>query len=473
MKDKRITRIISVTVFIFLFSTCFFLTYRMLEWKDTYGNYLSSVKEMYATPKDTMELVFMGSSHTYGGVDPNFFWTEYGIPAFNMAISGQDKDSTVHSLLELLKKQNPKVVVVDVYALLWDRNEDMGNVYRNMLSLKVGKNSNELIRDYVEPEEQRKYFLRWPIVHTRYKELSVYDFYKNRASVVGRGFNYNFVQNPIAFDENAVACTDVEPISEKNEAWVLELEQIAKENGIELLFIQIPTVVSPQEQAILNGFETFTTERGIPYLDLNKHFHEIGLDVNADFVDKNHLNFWGAQKNTVYLANYLLNQYSFIDRQYEDGYELWDKNAEYEYHMLWGQSLENMPLEQYLSEVTAEPKVTTVLSLDGYYGATPTDWSIALAGLGLTEEDYQIYDGGKWVFQDGKKIDYIPNFENQTWSLDMNEFDTLSVATYLADEVIRGEINLNREQLGYSQDGLNVVVYDQVRNEVVSVRNFQ
>ena len=87
--------IIAVMVIIQVFS--------VLKWKDTNGDYLSSTRQLYATEKDLMDIVFMGSSHCYCGICPDVLWGNYGISAFNMTTSGQDKISSYHLLKETLK----------------------------------------------------------------------------------------------------------------------------------------------------------------------------------------------------------------------------------------------------------------------------------------------------------------------------------------------------------------------------------
>ena len=86
--------------------------YDILSWKDTSEAYLSSTKQLYSTEDDLMDVVFLGSSHCYCGISPDVLWGNYGISAFNMTTSGQDKISTYYLLKETLKTQSPDVVCV-------------------------------------------------------------------------------------------------------------------------------------------------------------------------------------------------------------------------------------------------------------------------------------------------------------------------------------------------------------------------
>lgn len=473
--DKKlyIKRAVSVVSFIAILCLVLYRVYEIVSWKDTEGDYSSTMTGLYSTPKDTMELVFVGSSHCYGGIDTEYFWSNYGIPAFNMCCSGQDKDSAYHQLKELLKTQSPQMVVVEAYAFLFERQEHIGNAYRNMLSMDFSKNSNELIRKYVEKENQLDYLLRWPIVHTRYRELQQYDFVQYEPSVFGRGHTYNLHTEEVGFDANIFYEPLVTEISDHNKEWIDELDKLSKEEGFDLMFVQIPSDVSSEQQYILNGCEEYLNLLGIPYLDLNKRMGEIGLNPKADFIDFNHVNYYGAEKTTEYLANYLMENYYFEPHDGEDEYELWDKSADYSYHFSWASELAAKDMGEYLKSVIKQKDVITVLTLDGWYSVTGTDWATALSDLKLREDPSKIEEGGTWIFRDGKLIAYIPQGEEQPqWALDINDTDTMVIKNYIRDTKQVTGIYINDEIKCGNNDGLNVLVYDEVMDKVVNTRHF-
>jgi len=472
-KKQIIIRISSVVAFVLVLLLVLNHVYDVVSWKDTEGNYLSTTQELYATPKDTMELVFVGSSHCYGGIDPNYFWTEYGIPAFDMCCSGQDKDSAYYQLKELLKTQSPKVVAVEAYAFLFERQEMVGNAYRNMLSLKFSPNANKLIKAYVEEEDQEDYLLRWPIVHTRYQELTKYDFYQYQPSVFCRGFNYNFYTQPIGLNPESPYYSEVTEISEHNKQWIDDLKKLSEEEGFELMFIEVTSDVSNDEQAIMNGVEQYLNEQGIVYMDLNKAAGAMGIDQNTDFIDYNHLNYYGAQKATAYIASYLLENYDLEAHDGDKGYELWDQNAEYAYHKVWADNLGRTDREEYISTITNTRDVIAVLSLDGYFGITGSDWAQVLGSYGLTENPEQIYDGGTWVIRNGKVISYMTNsIDEPMFAWDLNDTDTLVIKNIDDYGTPRTDININAKTSCQNTDGLNVLVYDEVLGEIVNTRHY-
>ena len=146
--NKALKSIARGVAFLILVVVLVVRTYDVLSWKDTLGDYLSSVEQLYATEDDMMDVVFMGSSHTYCSISPALLWGENGIAAFNMTTSGQDKDSTYHYLIELLKTQSPKVVCVELYGLTFDKHGVEGNQHRNMMGMPLSQNSIALIDEH-------------------------------------------------------------------------------------------------------------------------------------------------------------------------------------------------------------------------------------------------------------------------------------------------------------------------------------
>ena len=75
-----------------------------------------------------------------------------------------------------------------------------------------------------------------------------------------------------------------------------------------------------------NSVENIAKEQGISFVDYNEKYDEIGLDLSADFFDKTHLNFKGADKFSAY----------FVDNTaYFDGKTRADNDWEDEYNTYW------------------------------------------------------------------------------------------------------------------------------------------
>ncbi|MEH6307517.1 hypothetical protein RYH73_17840 [Olivibacter sp. CPCC 100613] len=61
-----------------------------------------------------VDVLFLGSSHTYRGYDPRIF-KRYGLKTFNLGSSAQTLRQTQYLLDIYLEQMNPKVVILDIY----------------------------------------------------------------------------------------------------------------------------------------------------------------------------------------------------------------------------------------------------------------------------------------------------------------------------------------------------------------------
>ena len=73
----------------------------------------------------------------------------------------------------------------------------------------------------------------------------------------------------------------------------------------------------------------------------------------------------------------------------------------------------------------------------------------------------------------GKLIAYIPQGEEQPqWALDINDTDTMVIKNYIRDTKQVTGIYINDEIKCGNNDGLNVLVYDEIMSKVVNTRHF-
>lgn len=467
---------IRITAFIAIAVLLIFGTYKILSWKDTTGGYLSSTQQLYATEDNLIDVVFMGSSHVYCSINPSILWDTYGISAFDMAISGQDKTSTYYTLQEFLKTQSPQVVCIDAYGLLFDEHAVLGNVYRNMLSMKFSSTSNELIRNYMEEEEQLDYLLRWPIIHTRYRELTKFDFIQYEPSIYGRGFNPGYNTTSIApISDEILNCTSSAPLSTANKDWLDSLIALSEQENFSLLFFLAPMSVSSKQQEVLNGAEEYLAENGIDYIDFNKLAAEIALNYTTDFIDYSHTNIHGAEKVTSYMGTYLMQHYMFTDHRGDDAYYLWDECSQYliQYKNAYTIQTTNA-FPDCLELLTRCENLTVVLSLDGTYMDSTLDFLSVLEPFHITEEEYNM--GGKWIFENGKRIFYMDNYSDTVYVHDLSQTDTLRLHNLDnaagTNTAALSQIEINGKAYGSCINGLSVLVYDNFTDTIVCQKGY-
>lgn len=461
-------RLIAALVFLAILINA---SYQILSWKDTSGPYMSSTQQLYYTQDNLMDVVFVGSSHCYSGVYPEVIWEACGYSGFDMAVSGQDKNSACHAIIEVCKTQHPQVIFVDVFSLLYERHAVQGNEYRNMLAFKTSVNSVKLVMDYAEEEKQLEYILRWPIIHTRYRELQKYDFVDYEPSNFGRGahfsWNVGYAEKPYmpGYTESAA-------LSESNLAWLEELQQLSEEYGFALVMMQLPCNLTEPEQQILNGAADYLREQNIPFLEFNCMAEQVGLDYTKDFEDSGHLNAYGAEKISLFLGDYLKENYSLEDHRGDADYDVWEESTQYYRQLKQEQYLAQIhDMQEWTAQIKRMENITLVFSLDGNYAETQVDLPGLLKQFGISEEEF--YAGGKWVVTSDGIQAYLSNDSRTSLLWDLGD-DTLKIVNgFMEDGSPAGSsILLGREEYRILEDGLNILVYDEFQKKLLEWRGF-
>lgn len=444
--------------------------YKIISWKDTTGDYLSSMSQMYHTSENQIDAIFLGSSHCYCSIYPAYMWRDAGYAAFDMAASGQDKISGYHALAEVLKTQKPKVVCVDMFGLTYDKHGIEGNLYRNILPMKLSKNSVELVQDFIDEEQQKDFILKWPIVHTRYTKLGKYDFKQYQPSIYGRGadFLWETVSVPLNFD--GADTIDMTELSTENENWLHSLYELSQEKGFQLIFFVAPYQISYEQQTMMNSACAFAAERNIPFFDFNELRFEIGLDGETDFCDEGHCNALGAEKVTAYFTKYLTANYELEDHRGDEAYEVWDIDYDWYRHMEEAAKLKRTDdAMEYMEKIYALDDSVTVISLEAGFDNRGDYYYDLLNCLGIPRDESEL--GGKWVFCDGEVTKVLENDpEAPPFIMDLSDDDTLRIC--YEDQLMPGNIRINMEE--YSQEFycLTILTYDRFTGEVIESRGF-
>lgn len=449
-------------------------TYDVLAWKDTAEEYVSSTQQLYATEKGLIDVVFYGSSHCYCGIVPDELWGNYGFSAFNMTTSGQDKKSTYYLLKETLKTQSPEVVCVELWGLTFDEHAVQGNVHRNMLAMELSQNSIELVQAYVEEEDaELDYILRWPVVHTRYKELDKYDFIQNEFSEYGRGLPISYRVGWSQYPK-AASCDEIGELTDSNREWLEKLHQLSVEEDFELVLFMIPTNLDEENQKQVNAAREFAKEHNIVFFDFNQLTEEIQLEYQKDFLDQTHLNGWGAIKVTTYLGDYMEANFGLEDHRGEDKYYQWEQSYEYYEQVQMAYELTMAAsFEEYMEKLQEMKNVTYIVSLEGDYKESSLKIEKILSQLGLSKEDYTT--GGAFISVDGKLQKVMDNDSAEIYIYDLNESDSFKIwnATLQDSETTNlDDIMLNLEPMGCIYDGINIIVYDDLRKTLIDKRGY-
>ena len=73
-----------------------------------------------------------------------------------------------------------------------------------------------------------------------------------------------------------------------------------------------------------NYMQRVINEYGFDFLNTNDYYNEIGLDYSKDFYNENHVNVFGAEKYTEFVADYIATNYDFVDKRETEKFSRWN-----------------------------------------------------------------------------------------------------------------------------------------------------
>lgn len=467
--NKKWINISKSIIFLLLICIILFKILDVLNYKEIGGG--GGWQRFYEMPKETIDVVFFGSSHMHCTIDHGVLWDEYGIAGYTLSAGAQHLDSTYYFVKEVLDVQKPKLLVVEVWgAVLPGLENSNESVYRNSLGMKWSFSLlefvNHLSDDMGEDAEYRNRILtKFPIVHSRYAELVRSDFEDVTPYMMGyRGsFDRAEYEQPVEIAEDIFL-----PLNEKCEEFLYKIIQLAKEHDTELLLIASPYVLTDEEQMLLNETARIADGECVSMINYNQLYEEIGIDFKTDFRDKAHLNNYGAKIVTSHLGAYIKEKYEIPNRKGEAGYEAWDLNQRY-LDGKWEAKalLDAQEVNTYLRELSTLKEKTLVLSLNGNHTAAGDVYYESLANLGISYEDYT--NGGVWIFENGIPMLYLSGKEyNQCYKMINGEIHLESdIVVHDGVEEQQAEIIFEGKNYSDVKNGINAFVYDQITGQVI------
>ena len=158
--------------------------------------------------------------------------------------------------------------------------------------------------------ETAKYCL-FPLLayHSRWNEINKGDIFPEASgqALSNRGFAPNDTINPVSIAYTGPESGEECETPYKTDKAITQLLDLCQEHGITLVFFKAPVSTWTRNES--KTVKAYMQERGLTYLELNDYLEEIGIDPDTDFLNAEHLNTFGANKTTDFIAQYLMDNY--------------------------------------------------------------------------------------------------------------------------------------------------------------------
>lgn len=303
----RLKKMLTVLFTIVLFLVSFSYVSHTLLRKTKYGdwNYMIKVGNFDKIEKNTMDVLFFGSSHTYCSIDPVYLKDHHQIESYVLATQQQSFILSYHYMIEALKTQKPHTIVMELFMAGRVQGYQNDEILHDAIDvLPMSLNKIQMIESAV-PEELRMEFY-FPIIkyHSRWKELTLDDFKLDYFNWVDEDRGYVRLNQvyPTVLDTE-IPFGRVRNLSEQDLEYLGKIEALAKEHDIRLIYLYAPYPMDGNGVDYAYTLEKYAAEKEIPYINGYELLSELNYDGDTDFCDEyGHLNESGAHKLTEYLA---------------------------------------------------------------------------------------------------------------------------------------------------------------------------
>jgi hypothetical protein len=257
-----------------------------LSYRQGGGHALTRLQEAERT--HNIDILFLGSSHTYRGFDPRIF-SDHGYSTFNLGTSSQTPIQTEMLLDEYLLQFSPKIVVFEAYPVILA----MDGVES---SLSIIANSSNGIPSCMLAIESKNVRVLNTLIFALYKQF-FFSADKNKEDARIRNDIYvkgGYVERPADVTHSVPLSTFVDQridIQSSQTKALINIINKVEASGARMVLVQSPVKKAYYESFLNMKQYSATLASYAEYYDFNLL---IDLDDNSHYFDHHHLNQIGV-----------------------------------------------------------------------------------------------------------------------------------------------------------------------------------
>ena len=434
------------------------------------GDGIYGMTTFYEQERNTVDVLFLGSSHAFENINTGVLWDDYGMSSYVLGGAIQPMWNTYAYLKEALKTQNPRLIVLEAYCtMLPDEYSDDSRIILNNFGMKWSPDKMAALKESVPKERWSEFFLEYTQYHARYRELSEADFLPDQGNPLFRdwkGFGCNLNTEPHSYSD-ITGIKEEDPLTGKTETWYRRVIELVLEKKIPLVVIISPYPgIAADEQRKFNTAEKIASEYNVPFVNFNFHTNEMGLDYSEDAGDISHLNYRGNPKYTRYLGTYLHGLYDIPDHRGDPKYASWQRNADFIRQMISDQEMADTEDPDALFQRIRGDHLQTFISVDGECSSSDQQLRKYLTAAGITGEGRS----GIWAFEGENCRELTGPVENDLYR-SLSSHDIHLKRAQVTDRetgmpVWKNSMVIDNKEYVRVRNGINVVIFDRMTEKV-------
>ena len=250
-------------------------------------------RRFYALEKGEAQVLVVGSSHAFSTFDPSVISQITGMSSYILASNSQNTVQAYFNVKEALHYQRPEAIILEAFSLDDNNNWRYGATpdkdwkkEANIDGMRMGPTKLEAVMEQYQRENWSYALLPIARCHGNWKLYAQAEY------------------NPYEW-----------VISETNEIHFRKLAELCRQEEIPFYVVMAPMyddyIRSINYESCTGKIAELTESEGVPYLDCNLYYQEIGLaaeDFEDVFNGFHHLNGTGADKTTRFVMEALYGQ---------------------------------------------------------------------------------------------------------------------------------------------------------------------
>lgn len=298
--------------------------------KHDYG--ICPITTFYTLEEDTVDVLVLGTSCAYSGVNTNVLWQEYGIASYNLCTAEQPYWVTYHYLKEAVKTQHPRLILLDAKASIYqDDYTKRGRTILSTYGIRDFGARLEAIMACVGPEKFLDFALVFNELHSYYADVRAENIVYPPDNG-GRGPDwkgYIEMDKTEQHEAPSVVWTSTrKPLNARQEAYFVKILDLAAANDIPVMLVGFPNPDYENDHMYYNSLWYVAEQHGVDGINYNDPDLRLRLRYSSDFADWQHLNVKGSVTFTRRLGSDLKEMYDLPDRRGEETYESWKRCAD-------------------------------------------------------------------------------------------------------------------------------------------------
>lgn len=265
----------------------------------------------YYSLNSPIDALILGSSHAYRSYHPTTIREEMKLEneVFNFGSSAQTPVTGYFILNEILEKQQPKIVIIDLYVMVFTSDNQLNNGRYNFHSMNWSENKKQFLQEGFSLNEQIKLLFFPTHVYRNHFKHKLNKLLGRNFLPIGKG---QYEKNGFALNYDTLAIDELKfdnqfskfniqkgQITEKNVVYLNKMVEQCRAKNVPIVFMSSPMPVASvnfikEYKAISAEFEVLANEWNVPYYDFNiNRIAEIKDEFH--YYDDDHLNFSGAK----------------------------------------------------------------------------------------------------------------------------------------------------------------------------------